>query len=96
MPRCRARIRGVVRWDARDLPEGDAVVATAWQSAAPVAAATSSRGAKFYFVQHYESLYHGAPETVDATYRLPLRKIAISSWLGEVMRERSGPTPRCW
>jgi glycosyltransferase involved in cell wall biosynthesis len=90
MPGCRARIRGVPRWDARDLPEADAVVATAWQSAAPVAAAAPSRGGKFYFVQHYESLYHGAPETVDATYRLPLRKIAISSWLGEVMRERFG------
>ena len=90
MPRCRARIRGVPRWDAEDLPEADALVATAWQSAAPVAAAARSRGAKFYFVQHYESLYHGAPETVDATYRLPLRKIAISSWLREVMRERFG------
>ena len=66
------------------------MVATAWQSAAPVAAAAPSRGAKFYLVQHYESLYHGAPETVDATYRLPLRKIAISSWLREVMRERFG------
>jgi glycosyltransferase involved in cell wall biosynthesis len=47
-------------------------------------------GAKFYFVQHYESLYHGAPATVDATYRLPLRKIVISTWLRDVMRERFG------
>jgi glycosyltransferase involved in cell wall biosynthesis len=90
MPRCRARIRGVARWEAEDLPEADALVATAWQSAAPVAAAAPSRGAKFYFVQHYESLYHGAPATVDATYRLPLRKIAISSWLREIMGQRFG------
>ena len=47
-------------------------------------------GAKFYLVQHYESLYHGAPETVDATYRLPLRKLVISTWLRDVMRERFG------
>jgi glycosyltransferase involved in cell wall biosynthesis len=72
------------------LPEADALVATAWQSAAPVAAAAPAKGAKFYLVQHYESLYHGAPEAVDATYRLPLRKIAISTWLCGLMRERFG------
>jgi glycosyltransferase involved in cell wall biosynthesis len=90
MPRVRARIRGVPRWDAGDLPEADALVATAWQSATPVAAAPTSCGAKFYLVQHYESLYHGEPEAVDATYRLPLAKIVISSWLREIMRERFG------
>jgi glycosyltransferase involved in cell wall biosynthesis len=90
MPHGRAHIEGVARWNPGELPEADAVVATAWQSAAPVAAAAPSRGAKFYLVQHYESLYHGAPAAVDATYRLPLRKIAISSWLRDVMRERFG------
>lgn len=88
MPRLRAHIRRTPRWNAHDLPEADALVATAWQSAAPVAAAAPSKGAKFYLVQHYESLYHGAPEAVDATYGLPLRKIAISSWLRQILRER--------
>ena len=90
MPRFRADIRGVSRWDAGDLPEADALVATAWQSAAPVAAAPPSCGAKFYLVQHYESLYHGEPGSVDATYRLRLAKIVISTWLREIMRERFG------
>jgi glycosyltransferase involved in cell wall biosynthesis len=39
-------------------------------------------------VQHYESLYHGQPDTVDATYRLPLGKIVISTWLSDIMREK--------
>jgi glycosyltransferase involved in cell wall biosynthesis len=90
VPGFRARIRWVDRWRAGGLPGGDAVVATAWQSAATVAAAPARCGRKFYFVQHYESLYHGAPEAVDATYRLPLRKIVISTWLRDVMRERFG------
>jgi glycosyltransferase involved in cell wall biosynthesis len=90
MPRWRARVAWVSRWDPAALPAGDVVLATAWQSA-PVAAAAPARcGAGFYLVQHYESLYHGDPATVDATYRLPLRKIAISTWLGDVMRERFG------
>ncbi len=84
----RARLRWVGRWSAETLPDGDAIVATAWQSAPVVAAAAERCGAKFYLVQHYESLYHGDPAAVDATYRLPLRKIVISTWLREVMRER--------
>jgi glycosyltransferase involved in cell wall biosynthesis len=84
----RARVVWVDRWRASMLPDGDAVVATAWQSAPAVAAAPARCGRKFYLVQHYESLYHGTPEAVDETYRLPLRKIAISTWLRDVMRER--------
>ena len=90
MPRMRARIRTAPEWNDRDLPDADALVATAWQSAAPVAAAAPSKGAKFYLIQHYESLYHGAPDAVDATYRLPLRQIAISSWLCGLLAQRFG------
>jgi glycosyltransferase involved in cell wall biosynthesis len=88
VPGLRARIRWVARWSAPALPEGDAIVATAWQSAPLVAAAPARCGARFYLVQHYESLYHGDPAAVDSTYRLPLTKIVISTWLRDVMRER--------
>jgi glycosyltransferase involved in cell wall biosynthesis len=89
----RARVAWVARWDAAALPDGDVLVATAWQSA-PVAAAAPARcGAKFYLVQHYESLYHGQADAVDATYRLPLRQVVISTWLAEVMRERFATMP---
>jgi glycosyltransferase involved in cell wall biosynthesis len=87
-PGFRARIRWVDRWRPGALGDADAVIATAWQSAPIVAAAPPRCGRKFYLVQHYESLYHGAPEEVDATYRLPLEKIVISTWLGDVMHER--------
>jgi glycosyltransferase involved in cell wall biosynthesis len=90
VPGFRARIRWVSHWTPEALPAGQVVVATAWQSAPAVAAAPPSCGVKFYFVQHYESLYHGAPDAVDATYRLPLKKIVISTWLGGLMRERFG------
>jgi glycosyltransferase involved in cell wall biosynthesis len=83
-----ARVRWVPGWHARGLPEADVLLATAWQSAPVVAAADPRCGAKFYLVQHYESLYHGTPAAVDATYRLPLRQIVISTWLRDVMREK--------
>ena len=90
MPGFRPRVRWVGRWQADALPHGDALLATAWQSA-PVAAAAPARcGTKFYLVQHYESLYHGDAAAVDATYRLPLEPIVISTWLRDVLRERFG------
>jgi glycosyltransferase involved in cell wall biosynthesis len=90
IPGFRARVRWASRWDPARLPKADAIVATAWQSAEAVARAPSTAGAKFYFVQHYESLYHGEPERVDATYALPPRKIVISTWLKDIMRDRFG------
>src|SRR5206468_1066098 len=92
MPGFRPLVTWVMRWDAGALPDADVLLATAWQSAPVVAAAPARCGAKFYLVQHYESLYHGEPEVVDATYRLPLRKIVISTWLADVMRETFGAT----
>ena len=88
MPDLRARVRWVADWTPPRLPDGEALIATAWQSAGPVAAAPDRCGRKFYFVQHYESLYHGSAALVDATYRLPLRKIVISTWLREIMASR--------
>ena len=88
MPTLRARVVWVRAWSAADLPDGDVLIATAWQSAAPVAEAPARCGAKFYLIQHYESLYHGDAARVDETYRLPLRKIVISTWLADVMAER--------
>ena len=84
----RPRVRWVPRWDAAALPDADVTLATAWQSAPVVAAAPARCGAKFYLIQHYESLYHGEPDVVDATYRLPLEPIVISTWLRDVLRER--------
>ena len=90
VPGFRARVRWVTTWDPARLPDADALVATAWQSAHAVTEAPARAGAKFYLVQHFESLYHGDPARVDATYGLPLRKIVISSWLRDIMKERFG------
>jgi len=88
MPGLLARVRWVVDWAPARLPDADVLIATAWQSAEPVADAPGRCGRKFYFIQHYESLYHGSAARVDATYRLPLQKIVISTWLAEIMASR--------
>jgi glycosyltransferase involved in cell wall biosynthesis len=86
----RAELRWVARWQPTSLPDADVLLATAWQSAPVVAEAPARAGRKLYLVQHYESLYHGRADAVDATYTLPLAKIVISTWLRDVMRERFG------
>jgi glycosyltransferase involved in cell wall biosynthesis len=88
MPALRASVRWVSEWSPACVPDGDAIVATAWQSVETAAAAPDSAGRKFYFIQHFESLYHGDAARVDATYRTSLRKIVISTWLADVMARR--------
>jgi len=62
----------------------DIIVATSSLFADFVFSLPPSKGEKFYFVQHYESLWCG---NVDHTYRLPMKKIVVSSWLKRVMAE---------
>jgi L-malate glycosyltransferase len=90
IPGFRPKVRWITGWDTAALPDADALIATAWQTARTVAAAPTRAGRKLYFIQHYESLYHGDAERVDATYGLALRKVVISTWLADIMRDKFG------
>lgn len=65
------------------IPDGDIVVATAWQTAEYVAAYPSSKGKRFYLIQHLET-WSGSSERVYSTWKLPLLKIVIARWLEEI------------
>ncbi len=67
-----------------EMPDADIVVATTASSAELVWVLPEPKGDKFYFVQGYESLWCG---NVDRTYRYPMKKIVVSTWLQTVMRE---------
>ena len=75
IPGFRPTVRWISGWDSARLPDGDALIATAWQTARTVVEAPDRCGRKLYFIQHYESLYHGDPGRVDATYALPLGEV---------------------
>ncbi|WP_442498880.1 glycosyltransferase family 4 protein [Methylobacter sp. sgz302048] len=69
-----------------DVPDADVVIATWWETAEWVAHFPACKGAKVYFIQHYE-VHEGQPiERVKQTYLLPLYKITISNWLVQTMR----------
>jgi len=69
-------------WPDR-LPDSDAVMATAWFTAAPVAG-LSTPGRRLYFVQDYEPLFHPAGDlslAATASYELGLETLVIGNWL---------------
>lgn len=70
-----------------DLPDADVVVATWWETAEWVANLSPSKGAKVYFIQHYE-LHDYLPKTrIMTTYTLPMYKITIAQWLTDLFQK---------
>lgn len=67
--------------DATCIPDGDAVIATGWQTAEPVRDLPSVKGRKFYFIQGYET-WLADSTTVLETWTYPeLQKITVARWL---------------
>jgi glycosyltransferase involved in cell wall biosynthesis len=75
--------------DAADLPEADVTIGTWWETMEWLTKPGASVGKLAYFVRGYET-FGGPVDRVDATYRLPVQKLAISKWLQRLMRERFG------
>ena len=65
------------------IPQADVIVATAWETAEYVANYPDNRGRKFYLIQHFEDWF-GDRERLLGTWRLPLKKVVISKWLGDI------------
>lgn len=71
------------------VPDADATIATWWKSAYYLNSYPSSKGEKFYFVQHFET-HSGNANSVVQTYDLPLHQIVTSTWLKEKIGQFDG------
>ncbi|MEW6250727.1 MAG: glycosyltransferase family 4 protein [Planctomycetota bacterium] len=83
--------RVLARWrpiTADDVPDADVVIATWWETAEWVMALPPRKGAKVYFLQHFEAWDPATMPRVEATWRLPLQKLAVSRWLADLARDR--------
>jgi glycosyltransferase involved in cell wall biosynthesis len=78
---------GVV--EASDVPDADVIIATWWETAEWVWAMPPAKGAKVHFIQGYDA-FLDAPDRVDAVWRLPFSKIAVSQWLVDLGHDRFG------
>ena len=72
---------------AMDLPEGDIVIATWWETAEWVWPLPVEKGVKVHFCQDYE-VWNGNADRVDATCRLPMPKITPSRWVQQLLTDR--------
>lgn len=68
--------------EEENIPKGDVIVATAWQTAEYVAKYLPSKGRKLYLVMDFYP-WLGPKDRLEATWRAPFKKVAISSWLYE-------------
>ena len=90
IPVTHVRLPSIELLDASSIPEGDIIVATWWETAEFVAKLPASRGAKAYFVQHYEAHDSQPVERVRSTWRLPMQKIVVAQWLADLARRDFG------
>ena len=76
---------------ATDVPDTDVHIATWWETAEWASRLPPSKGAGAYFLQHHETHIPGQPvDRVNATWRLPLKKIVVASWLADLARDQFG------
>lgn len=73
-----------------DLPDADVVIATWWETAEWVAALSPAKGRKFQLLQDYEMFPHLPVERVAASLRLPLRKLAVSAYIRDMVQANHG------
>lgn len=79
----RVTVRWVPSLAARYIPKADVVVATAWETSEWVTRYPDNLGRKFYLIQHFEDWF-GDRERLLNTWKLPLNKVVISRWLGDI------------
>jgi glycosyltransferase involved in cell wall biosynthesis len=72
--------------EEKNMPAGDVIIATAWQTAEWVNRSSQDKGDKFYLIQHYE-IWSGPEGRVKATWKMPLKKIVIAKWLKDLVEE---------
>ena len=62
------------------IPDCDYIIAVGWQTAGAISSLSGRKGKKFYFLQSFEAYFLSSNKVLE-TYKLPLKKIAISSWI---------------
>jgi glycosyltransferase involved in cell wall biosynthesis len=73
----------------RDVPDGDVVIATWWETADWVNALSPSKGGKAYFVQDFGAHDSQPMDKLAATWRLPMHRIIISQYIMDMVKEHA-------
>jgi hypothetical protein len=88
----RAKVVRVHDWDESHIGMYDHILAGGYREALALASWGTRHGTPWYMIQHDEGLYHGPRADVDAALKSSLRKIVVSTWLQDIVRERANQT----
>ncbi|HEX6340275.1 glycosyltransferase family 4 protein [Umezawaea sp.] len=88
------RMTMVTKLDARELPEGDVVVATYWTTARLLPLLAPEQGRPLHLVQGYEVWGVDDPTEVDAVLRSDVPKVAVSGYLACLLEDLGVPRGR--
>jgi L-malate glycosyltransferase len=69
------------------IPDSDILVTSSWETAYAAEKLSQKKGRKFYFVQHYETLWTRKKKEAEKTYQMNFEKIVISDWLQSILLE---------
>jgi glycosyltransferase involved in cell wall biosynthesis len=83
VPQCRVVTVPTLRKNF--IPNGDAIIATWWETAYYLNGYSPEKGMKFYFVRGYE-VWSADKELVDRTYSFPLKIITTSTSLRNLLK----------
>ena len=89
-PDFRGKIKRISRVNEGSLRDADVLIADSWKMADLAKALSLTKGKKFQFIQHDERLYHGDPKSVEQVYHLPFKKIVVSTWLKNILKDDFG------
>jgi glycosyltransferase involved in cell wall biosynthesis len=73
-----------------DIPDADVIIATWWETAFAISELPPEKGRKFYLIQHHEVHPHLPHHLSHGSYYLPMKKVAISQWLVDIMKKDYG------
>ena len=92
---CLKKEKKNVKWvwkiNNKSIRDADATIATMWATAFDVDELNTDKGKKFYFVQDFEIWDNR--ELALKSYKLPLEKIVISSWINKQLKNEMGIGP---
>jgi len=83
------KIMRVMTLTASSIPNADITIATANETADWLNTYPDSKGKKFYLIQAYEN-WSRPIDLVDATWKMPLQKIVIASWMKDFAQKKFG------
>jgi len=89
LDRFTGQLLAISEFSESQVPDGDVLIATAWETAEWSQQLSLAKGKKFYFIQGHE-VWNGQKERVYNTLKYPMKKITISSWLQRLLTEISG------